>query len=604
MKLTITAPVCRQSNGGATSGTIYMKLLTADAAVTNEADPSSSNYSTKATWSGVSHLNVFTITFSTISVNLTPGATYYAYFANGSMDGFVNFGYSGYSFSVKIDYDTWTDGSVSTPTLADTGKNQFKVTGTITAGTNNSLSSAYIYYTLDGTTPTTSSKKVSISGSSYSKNVSISSTCTVKAMAWAKFAEGDTATATSASKTITFYGAGTAASTPTITDNVNNTFTISGTVGKSGTNNAMQTATLYYTLDGTDPTSSSTRKTVSLTTTSGAAYSNTYSITASKTVKACVVCTFAWGSTDADKTKTSAVATTAVKYYTAITINTPLLNIVDNKNNTFEIVSADPTSGSNNAANVTCQWDYTTSYSNAGKGIKNLTIIDKTADTRTVYAKVVIKPTWKNDPNYNSGNGKSATMSLAINQYIAPSMPGIPILSYSRRRLTLEEPWTFTWEPSTAYNNNSPVIGYLITLLRCPSGKDPEKTSNWEAVSGVDCSSSDNFLTKNSTTSTEVKRESTSCVAVIQNPADFGFTIGDYVKLRIRPFTTNGKNETVTNKTTEYVESSANVILEAGLMRVKVDGEWKTGKVYVKQNGRWHRAKSVDVKVKGEWIES
>jgi hypothetical protein len=66
----------------------------------------------------------------------------------------------------------------------------------------------------------------------------------------------------------------------------------------------------------------------------------------------------------------------------------------------------------------------------------------------------------------------------------------------------------------------------------------------------------------------------------------------------------NGKNEPVTNKTNEYVESTPEIVLEAGLMRVKVDGEWKTGKVYVKQNGRWHRAKSVDVKVKGEWIES
>jgi hypothetical protein len=197
-----------------------------------------------------------------------------------------------------------------------------------------------------------------------------------------------------------------------------------------------------------------------------------------------------------------------------------------------------------------------------------------------------------------------ATTLTEVNQYIAPSIPNKLELSYTKRRLTLEESWEFTWDPSIAYNNNSLVKGYYISVLRCPAGRDPEVASSWEYVTGLTSNPKIDYLYKDDGTSTEVKREGTSCTAILQNPATFGFNIGDWVKMRVRPFTMNGKNEPVTNKTNEYVESTPEIVLEAGLMRVKVDGEWKTGKVYVKQNGRWHRAKSVDVKVKGEWIES
>lgn len=99
-----------------------------------------------------------------------------------------------------------------------------------------------------------------------------------------------------------------AAPTIYITDNGTNKFTISGTLGKSGSNNAIETATLYYTTDGTNPSNSSTRIKVSLTATSAGSYSKSVTISKACTVKAYVVCEFTYNATNASESK-------AIKYY-------------------------------------------------------------------------------------------------------------------------------------------------------------------------------------------------------------------------------------------------------------------------------------------------
>lgn len=95
-----------------------------------------------------------------------------------------------------------------------------------------------------------------------------------------------------------------------VKDNGNNTATISGALGKSGTNNSIESATLYYTTDGSDPKSSETRQSFKLTATSEGSYSKNVSITKKCTVKAYLKCTFELDST-------SDTGSAIVNYYAA-----------------------------------------------------------------------------------------------------------------------------------------------------------------------------------------------------------------------------------------------------------------------------------------------
>jgi hypothetical protein len=92
-------------------------------------------------------------------------------------------------------------------------------------------------------------------------------------------------------------------------DKGNNTVVLSGTLGKNGDYNEIKSAVLYYTTDGTDPSSSSSNRTrVSLTASSAASYSKSVTITKACTIKAYITCTFEYNTT----TDTASVT---AKYY-------------------------------------------------------------------------------------------------------------------------------------------------------------------------------------------------------------------------------------------------------------------------------------------------
>lgn len=101
-----------------------------------------------------------------------------------------------------------------------------------------------------------------------------------------------------------------ASPTLAVTDRGTNTCVISGLLGKNGNNNKMQSATLYYTTDGSDPSDSDTRTKVSLTATSGGSYSKSVATTKKCTVKAYVQCKF-------EHNSTSASASATILYYVA-----------------------------------------------------------------------------------------------------------------------------------------------------------------------------------------------------------------------------------------------------------------------------------------------
>ena len=103
--------------------------------------------------------------------------------------------------------------------------------------------------------------------------------------------------------------AGTAPSV-SVADLGNNKVIISGSLGTNGSSNTIKSAMLYYTTDGTDPSSSSSRILISLTATSGAAFAKTIPIASACTVKAYVSCSFTFNTT-------GKAASTTAKYYVA-----------------------------------------------------------------------------------------------------------------------------------------------------------------------------------------------------------------------------------------------------------------------------------------------
>ena len=159
---------------------------------------------------------------------------------------------SGALYIDQIDIE-WETGSspttVTAPTI--TGDSPFTTSTSVSISAD---SGASIYYTTDGTTPTTSSTL-------YSAPFSVMATTTVKAIAVKN-------SVSSAVTTETFFMRPNA---PTITGTDN--FTTTSTIGLS----AASGCSIYYTTDGSTPTTSSTL------------YSTAFSISATTTVKAIAV---------------------------------------------------------------------------------------------------------------------------------------------------------------------------------------------------------------------------------------------------------------------------------------------------------------------------
>jgi Chitobiase/beta-hexosaminidase C-terminal domain/FG-GAP-like repeat len=147
---------------------------------------------------------------------------------------------------------------VATPTFTPSSGTSFS--STLSVSIAESTSGATIYYTTNGSAPTTSSTV-------YSVPFTISATTTVNAMATAA---GDAQSAMG-SASYTLAGAPAAAATPTFSPASGTTFSSTLSVSIADTTPG---ATIYYTTNGTTPTTSSS------------VYSGAFTITASTTVHA------------------------------------------------------------------------------------------------------------------------------------------------------------------------------------------------------------------------------------------------------------------------------------------------------------------------------
>jgi hypothetical protein len=412
------------------------------------------------------------------------------------------------------------------------------------------------------------------------------------------YSEGDSKSATSNSNAVKYYTNGGAPTISAITDNGNNTFKITGTVGANGVNNNRSGTTLYYTTDGSDASSSSTRTTASITVSNGSFTSSDISIPArttdgNTTIKALVVSTFPWGTTEALKTKSATKNNGAVQYHTNVGI--PNVVITDNGNNTFTIKGTAGGRGVNNTPTTSYTWGYTNSYGNTDiSGEKHLAVEAATA-SRTVYAKATTTGTWEN----NTTKYKEA--SLPIKNYQQPywdatnSWVSLHNDSLKNGKLTIKKNWKYTWGGATKQNGSSPIVGYHIRIHRKANG-----ASSYSPILGLTGSTSNNTISKGSGTDNYVDRASTS-TTIEFNPVDLGFAPGDYIKVSIWAYTKDG---TGTQKWGDPKTSEEKLVRNAGVVRVKTAGGWKEGQVWVKTTEGWKEAETVYAKTANGWKES
>lgn len=377
------------------------------------------------------------------------------------------------------------------------------------------------------------------------------------------------------------------ASAPTIKATALNKFQVNGVNGTKGHNNEIKTSTIYYTLNGTQG-SVPNLSTASQGAVSADIDAAAYRDNASLEIKAWVVNTFVQETTS----KESGRATKTFK-----AINSPSISITDNKNNTFSLTGKNATlpTGSNNAVSSnTFTWGYASNNYNNKHTDDSLSynLQSTTAASRDVYAKAQAVPRY-------FGTTKTAYANpnpTAITYYVAPNNPGIPVLSYTKNRLTLREPWTFSWnaaEPGNAHGHNV-VRGYRIRLYK------NDKTIHIYNSSGTQLTKlsgivADDYVYDSESTTTRITID----------PVKHGFKVGDTVELGIYAYSKNGIDGMLFsgNASDERVSEAATV-QNAGVMHVKDSNAWKEGQVYIKVGNAWKEAETVSVKTSTGWKES
>lgn len=312
--LNITIPVIRTSKGFAQSGTLYFKLLTYDptgGSLNNDLKPSSTNCDASYTWN-ITDNEVHSVSFTINSTNLRPNTGYYITVGGSKIlgIGYLEYTPAGGWWSANFNYETYTEGGQpSDITITQTaGSNIITFKGTVGGyGANNPIKNgeAVLWYTTNGNDPADANSGRSYftlgtgNGESYTKTLdigNIKNDCTIKAFVACNFTYGNSTYSPLAVKKVTYYSDG---GTPSIfiQDNKNNTFSISGTLGKDGASNPMTSAKLYYTTNGSQPAGGTWyTKEVALTYGSGVEYGITKNIPdGCTTIWAVTYCNYTYG---------------------------------------------------------------------------------------------------------------------------------------------------------------------------------------------------------------------------------------------------------------------------------------------------------------------
>jgi hypothetical protein len=282
--------------------------------------------------------------------------------------------------------------------------------------------------------------------------------------------------------------------------------------------------------------------------------------------------------------------------------------VIDNYNNTFTIKTYYE-GGLNDTVTQTLKWGYTSSCeqetikltSKSTSTTRNLSISNTRAANRKIYYTY-------NAKGINSGVDAEAVgfSDPNIKQYVAPSSPGVPILtesSYKSGRLTIKQPWTFLWTPAIIANDSSPVKGYRLRLYQKKKGSSAFTNIPIKKVAGTDLSyyeanGNDYYYDTDSTNN-----------SLTIEPVIHSFGAGDELYLTVFAYTKFGQNNDGVGKLfsgsgTTAVSSKTYTVQNAGVVNVKTASGWKEGQVFVRVGNEWKEAASVNIKTADGWKES
>lgn len=211
-----------------------------------------------------------------------------------------------------------------------------------------------------------------------------------------------------------------------------------------------------------------------------------------------------------------------------------------------------------------------------------------------------------------NGHEHYVEVTADINQYRNPGAPSNARLtdaSYSGGRLTVRKPWTFSWTAADAVNTTSPIEGYRVRLwhngILIPIF-DYNYTDAQGGYNGYKQLSIQSGYYGGAYPDYYWDTESTSTSFTIHhdvmNACGHFFNPGDTIQMAAYAYTKNGLGEKMFSASEAY--SPVYPIENSGVMRVRVNNEWKEGQVFVRVDNTWKEATEVKVRVNGQWVES
>ena len=255
--------------------------------------------------------------------------------------------------------------------------------------------------------------------------------------------------------------------------------------------------------------------------------------------------------------------------------STPSLTITDNGNNTATMSGYLGSNGTNNGlGGSTLYWTTNGLLPNGGSSYTTAESMGTTSGgyySKTINIPSTCSTIWAVTYcsfSYNSTN--TGHISQSVKYYTAPSDPGKPVISYTKTRLTIKEPWTISWDAAQAGNSNSPVAGYRIRLYKNGLPIHIKDSSGTIISTGGTGEQEDKYYDTGST----------ACSLVI-NPIDHGLLPGDNIRVFIYAYAFNGAGTRLWSGNGENgILSDVYTIQNAGVMRPLVDGKYVEGVVW------------------------
>lgn len=205
---------------------------------------------------------------------------------------------------------------------------------------------------------------------------------------------------------------------------------------------------------------------------------------------------------------------------------------------------------------------------------------------------------------YNTTHNYKGHLSADVKYYKKPSDPGTPVkIDYNKKRLTIKEPWIFSWGSSKPGNANSPIKGYRLRVLK--NGKAiPIKNANGQILTKDNSSTPDDrykYYYDRTVINQTTGYVSTSMTFY---PAINDFKPKDTVEVVVQAYAKNGDGEFLTSGAVSSAVPEPLTVENAATVRIKADGTWKEGQVYIKAGGTWKEADTVYIKANDTWIEA